>query len=206
MAEEKSLLQISLRFFSTKSLRNEGISVKNKFFTRQICALRQGAKAPKKFAGYEKGKVFYMKNENTEIKDEKNEKHKYQTLGMSIGMCFGVSLGMSIGYFLFDNGPVGMCMGMSIGMFLGMTVGMAKDKRMKEQFEEKGYKILEINQKDEKQDEYLVKIIDKTGQENTVVVTKGDMDTEEFEVGDLVYLDEDGSLEQIFDKEGEKNG
>ena len=69
MAEEKSLSQISLRFFSKKSLRNEGISVKNKFFTRQICALRQGAKAPKKFAGYEKGMVINMKRTFKSAKD-----------------------------------------------------------------------------------------------------------------------------------------
>ena len=92
-----------------------------------------------------------MKNENLEIKSEKNRSHRYQAIGMSMGMCFGIS----------------------IGMLIGMAVGIAKDKRINEQIEEKGYTILEINQKDDIQDEYIVKIVDKDGQESIVVVSKG---------------------------------
>lgn len=114
-----------------------------------------------------------MKNENLEIKSEKNRSHRYQAIGMSMGMCFGISIGMSLGYLLFGNGPVGMCLGLSIGMLIGMAVGIAKDKRINEQIEEKGYTILEINQKDDIQDEYIVKIVDKDGQESIVVVSKG---------------------------------
>ena len=145
-----------------------------------------------------------MKNQNSEIKNEKNRSSRYQTLGMSVGMCFGLAIGMSIGYLLFDNGLTGMSTGLPIGMLLGMAVGMAKDKKINEQIDTKGYTILEINQKDDIQDEYAVKIGDKDGQESIVVVSKNNMKTEKFEVGDVVYMNEDGGLEQVVDRDKHK--
>lgn len=142
-----------------------------------------------------------MKKEDLELKNEKKESHRYQTLGMSLGMCFGISIGMSVGSLLFDNGSIGMCMGLSIGMLLGMMIGMSKDKAINEQLKTKGYKILEIFPKDVSLKEYEVKIIDKNEEIHLVTVSKGDMETEKFEVGDFVYMDEEGSIEQAIDKE-----
>ena len=41
--------------------------MRNKFFTRQLCALRQCAIAPDKFAGYEKGMVITMERKKAQI-------------------------------------------------------------------------------------------------------------------------------------------
>lgn len=141
-----------------------------------------------------------MKKDDLEVKENHKESHKYQTLGMSLGMCFGISIGMSLGYALFDNVPLGMCMGLSIGMLLGMTVGMSKDKAINEQLKEKGYTILDIVPKDTDKKEYEVKLADKNGEICFVTVSQGTMKTQDFKVGDLVYRDAAGNIEQAIEK------
>lgn len=142
-----------------------------------------------------------MKKENLELRDDKNGSHRYQSIGMSLGMCFGISIGMSMGYLLFDNGPIGMCIGLSVGMLIGRAIGISKDRVINEQLKTKGYTILEIVPKDTTLEEYEVKVTDKNEEIYFVTVSKGDMETEEFEVGDLVYMDEDGDIEQAIDKD-----
>ncbi len=39
------------------------------------------------------------------------------------------------------------------------------------------------------------------GNEQTVSISSGAMETEFFKVGDLVFIDEDGDIEQAFDKD-----
>lgn len=141
-----------------------------------------------------------MKKEDLEIKANNKESHKYQMMGMSLGMCFGISIGMSLGYTLFDNGTLGMCMGLSIGMLIGMSVGMSKDKAINEQLKTKGYTILDIIPKDITLKEYEVKLADKNEEVCFVSVSRGTMETEDFKVGDLVYMDEDGNIEQAMEE------
>ena len=139
------------------------------------------------------------------MKKDNKVSHKYQSLGMRLGMCLGMSIGMAVGELLFDNQSLGMCMGLSIGMLIGMSIGIHKDQIINEQLETKGYTILEIIPKDIPLEEYEVKIADKNGEIYVAAVSKGDMETETFEVGDLVYMDEDGHIEQAVDKEEIEN-
>ena len=46
-------------------------------------------------------------------------------------------------------------------------------------------------------------IVNKRGEEQTVRVSRGVMETESFSVGDAVYLDKDGNIEQAYDDEDE---
>lgn len=138
------------------------------------------------------------------MKKHQIDPHKYQTLGMSMGMCLGISIGMTIGFTVFDQGLLGMVLGLSLGMVLGIAWGMDKDKKVNAQLQDKGYTILAITPKTDAQDEYAVTISDKNGQKQLLLVSKGDMEVEQFEIGDLVYLDEDGDMEQVMDKD-EKN-
>ncbi len=64
---------------------------------------------------------------------------------------------------------------------------------------EKGYKIIEINQTED--EKYEVKISDKEENVQSILVEKGDMEVEEFKVGDFVYMDEDGDIENVADSE-----
>ena len=48
---------------------------------------------------------------------------------------------------------------------------------------------------------FSVTIVTKQGEESVVSVPEGQMQTEEFSIGDIVFLDDDGMLEQAFDKE-----
>ena len=127
--------------------------------------------------------------------------NKHTSMGMALGMCFGVSLGTSIGSSL-GNVAMGSSMGMLFGMVIGLLIGAAKDKKINNQIEEKGYTIKDIK-KNEQSGEYIITIVNRLGEENIVNVPKGQMEEENFSNEDVVYLDEDGMLEQAYDKEDE---
>ena len=125
--------------------------------------------------------------------------HRFQGMGMSLGMCLGVGLGLSLGESLFGSQSVGMCVGTGVSMVLGMAIGAAKDKKVNAQMDGKGYVITGIEACPDKT--FHVTIQDKSGKSQSVPVTKGEMETELFAVGDAVYLDEEGRIEQALDKE-----
>lgn len=120
------------------------------------------------------------------------------SIGMALGMCFGVALGSSFGTLFDGNLARGTSIGMSLGLALGLALGALKDKAINEQMEEKGYTVKAIEMRDV--EGFLVTIVDRTGGEIVVKVPKGTMEAEQFAVGDIVFLDEDGEIEQAFDK------
>lgn len=126
---------------------------------------------------------------------------KNTSMGMAMGMCFGVSIGTSMGT-VFDNISMGSSMGLIIGMLIGLVIGVLKDEKVNKQLEEKGYVIQAIEYNEENED-YVIMIVNKSGEDCVINVPKGQMDTEKFLTGDIVYLDEDGMIEQAFDKENE---
>ena len=125
--------------------------------------------------------------------------NKNTSTGMAFGMCFGVSIGTSIGSSL-GNIAMGSSMGMLFGTVIGLLIGAAKDKEVNNQIEEKGYTIKDIK-KDERNGEYIITIVNRLGEESVVIVPKGQMEEENFSKENVVYLDEDGMLEQAYDKE-----
>ena len=78
-------------------------------------------------------------------------------------------------------------------------IGSKKDQAVNDQVEEKGYTIKEINLKEN--NGYSIVIEDKFGNKKEVLIPSGIMETELFSVGDVVYLDEDGMIEQVYDKD-----
>lgn len=108
-------------------------------------------------------------------------------------MCFGVAFGSAIE-------GLGISMGLCIGMLIGLIIGTAKDKVVNAQVEEKGYTIKTIK-KDDISNEYSIILTDNQGKELAVTVSDGTMEIEQFTVGDIVFMDEDGDIEQAFDKE-----
>ena len=60
---------------------------------------------------------------------------------------------------------------------------------------------LEIEKNEENM--YIVTIANKLGEECVVSVSKGEMDEEDFKIGDIVFLTDEGVLEQAYDKEDE---
>ena len=129
------------------------------------------------------------------------ETNKNRNLGMALGMCFGVSIGAALGSSL-GNVAMGSSTGMCIGMAIGLVPGSLTDKEVNKQLEESGYTIKDTNQNDQN-GEYIITIVNKAGKERTVIVYKGQMESENFSKGDVVYLDEDGMLEQAYDKDDE---
>ena len=69
---------------------------------------------------------------------------------------------------------MGSSMGLIIGMLIGLVIGAVKDE-----------------------------IVNKAGEESVINVPKGQMEAEDFQIGDVVYLDDDGMIEQAFDKKDE---
>lgn len=122
-------------------------------------------------------------------------------MGMCLGMCLGISIGTSLGN-VFENTPIGISLGLVIGLAIGLVLGSQKDSIVNSQIEEKGYKIKKI-EKDEKSEEYIITIIDNLNKEVVVIVSEGEMETELFSVGDVVFFNKDGNIEQAFDKEEE---
>lgn len=146
--------------------------------------------------------VFHMKTEEDKAKEQGKISNRYQAMGMSIGMCFGVSIGLAFGNLFSDHGTIGMCLGLSIGMMLGMIAGSAKDKKVNEQLAEIGYRITAINMIGE--DKYEITVSDKNDNVKKVEIYHGDMKVEQFKIGDFVYIDEDGNMESVMDKDGDK--
>ena len=117
-------------------------------------------------------------------------------------MCFGLSIGLAFGNLFSDHGSIGMCIGMSIGMMLGVIAGAAKDKKVNEQLAEKGYRITAIKSIGE--DKYEVTVTDKEDHVRMVEVYCGDREVEQFQIGDFVYIDEDGNMESVMDDSTER--
>ena len=128
--------------------------------------------------------------------------HKNMTLGMSLGMCFGVAIGTAMGESWFGNSGTGLAVGLPVCMCIGMALGTAKDNAVNRQLEEQGYTIKDIRPSEDGK-ELCVLIVNNRGEEQTVAVSKGELEAETLSVGDVVYLDEDGSLEQAYNDEDE---
>ena len=126
---------------------------------------------------------------------------KNTSMGMALGMCFGVSIGTAFGSMLGNTG-LGISMGSGLGLLIGLVLGSLKDEEVNKQLLEKGYTIKTIKSQDEKQ-EYVITIVNHLGEESDVIVPKEQMEEETFESGDVVFLDEEGMIEQAYDKEDE---
>ena len=113
--------------------------------------------------------------------------------GMALGMCLGVAVGSAI-----DR--LGIPLGLCFGMLIGLVLGANKDKIVNKQVAEKGYKI-KVIEKNEVSNEYGITLVDNQGSEQTVSISSGTMETELFKVGDIVFIDEDGNIEQAFDND-----
>ena len=115
--------------------------------------------------------------------------------GAALGMCFGLAIGSAIESL---GIPIGLCLGMSIGL----VIGAKKDEIVNKQVAEKGYKIKAIEKK-EVSNEYGITLVDNQGNEQTVSISSSTMETETelFKVGDIVFIDEDGDIEQAFDED-----
>ena len=118
---------------------------------------------------------------------------------MVMGMCFGISIGTALGS-TFDNMAIGSSLGLCIGMAIGLAIGSQKDKEVNKQLEDEGFTIKGI-EKSEGKAEYRITIVNKFGEERVVIVPKGQMEEENFEIDDVVFLDDDGLIEQAYDKE-----
>lgn len=127
---------------------------------------------------------------------KKTNKNINSSMGMY--MCFGVAIGTSLGA-VFDNIAYGVALGISLGVAVGAIIGSKKDQAVNEQLENKGYTVKDIQPKENK--EYSITIEDKSGETIEVVIPEGIMATELFSVGDVVFLDDDGMIEQAFDEE-----
>ena len=119
--------------------------------------------------------------------------NKNTSMGMAMGMCFGVAMGTSIGT-VFDNISMGSSMGLIIGMLIGLVIGAMKDEKVNKQLKEKGYTILAIEQ-NETDEVYIITIVNSANEESLIYVPKGQMEAEDFQIGDVVYLDDDGMIE-----------
>ena len=126
---------------------------------------------------------------------------KNTSMGMALGMCLGVSIGTALGT-TFDNMALGTSLGLCVGMAIGCVLGSQKDKEVNKQVEEEGYAIKDIK-KNEQKEEYIITIANRLGEESVVIVSKGEMEEENFEIDDVVFLDDDGLIEQAYDKEDE---
>ena len=113
--------------------------------------------------------------------------------GMALGICLGAGVGSVI-----DS--LGIPLGLCLGMLIGLVIGANKDKIVNKQVAEKGYKIKAI-EKNEVANEYGITLVDNQGSEQTVSISSGTMKTELFKVGDIVFIDEDGDIEQAFDED-----
>lgn len=125
--------------------------------------------------------------------------NKNTNMGLALGMCFGVSIGTALGSSL-NNLAMGSSMGLCIGMAIGLVLGALKDKEVNKQIEENAYTVKDIKESEEAQ-EYVITLVNKLGEESTVVVPKGQMEEENFKKDDVVFLDDDGMIEQAYDKE-----
>ena len=127
--------------------------------------------------------------------------NKNTTMGIALGMCFGISIGAAMGS-VFDSMSLGTSLGLCIGLPLGMAFGVLKDTEVNKQLEEKGYTIKDIKKNEEKE-EYIITIVNRLGDESIVIVPNGQMEEENFQIDDVVFLNDDGLLEQAYDKDDE---
>ena len=146
----------------------------------------------------ENGYNKFIKSKTEEVRLLKKT-NKNTSIGIAMGMCFGVAMGTSMGT-VFDNISMGSSMGLIIGMLIGLVIGAMKDEKVNKQLKEKGYTILAIEQ-NETDEVYIITIVNSANEESLIYVPKGQMETENFQVGDIVYLDDDGMIEQAFDRE-----
>lgn len=119
--------------------------------------------------------------------------------GIAFGMCFGVSIGTSFGV-VYGNIAVGISLGISIGLALGLVIGSQKDKEVNKQIEENGYCIEDIETNVESKN-YFVTIVNNRGKKIDVIITEKQMETESFNIGDIVFLNNDGLIEQAYEKD-----
>ena len=52
-------------------------------------------------------------------------------------------------------------------------------------------------------EEYIITIVNRLGDESIVIVPKGQMEEENFQIDDVVFLNDDGLIEQAYDKDDE---
>ena len=122
---------------------------------------------------------------------------KQTTKNTGTGMAIGMGIGVAIGSAIKSLGiPVGLC----LGMLIGLIIGANKDEVVNKQVAEKGYKIKTI-EKNEASDEYNITLVDNQGNEQTLSISSKTMETELFKVGDIVFIDEDGDIEQAFNED-----
>ena len=81
-------------------------------------------------------------------------------------------------------------------------LGSQKDKEVNKQVEEEGYTIKDIKKNEEKE-EYIITIVNRLGDESIVIVPKGQMEEGNFQIDDVVFLNDDGLIEQAYDKDDE---
>lgn len=122
---------------------------------------------------------------------------KQTTKNAGTGMALGMSIGLAVGSVI-DS--LGISMGLCFGMLFGLVLGINKDKIVNAQVAEKGYKIKAIKN-DEVSNAYCITLVDNQGNEHTTTISSGTMETEQFKVGDIVFVDEDGDIEQAFDED-----
>lgn len=150
----------------------------------------------------ELNKKLIKQSYKSECNEQMKKTNKNTNLGMVMGMCFGMCIGTSLGSVLGNTG-MGTSLGMCIGLMLGLVIGSQKDKKVNEQLETQNYTVKVIEQNKD-YDEYSITIVSSSGKETIVTVPKGQMETELFCVGDIVFLDDDGLIEQAYDKEDEQ--
>ena len=127
------------------------------------------------------------------------ETSKNTGIGMALGMCFGVSIGTALGS-AFNNLAIGTTLGLSVGMALGLAFGALKDSKVNSQLEKEGYTVKAV-EPDEGGNRFAVTIVSKAGTERVFMLNKEQMEEQAFVIGDLVYLNEDGEIEQAYEKE-----
>lgn len=88
-------------------------------------------------------------------------------------------------------------MGLCFGTCVGIALGSAKDNAINKQLEEQGYTISHIESADAPKT-FTVTIVNYSGETQTIAVPKGELEAETLKVGDVVYLDEEGHLEQVY--------
>ena len=110
--------------------------------------------------------------------------NKNTSMGMTLGMCFGIAFGTSIGPSI-NNTGLGTSIGLCLGMAIGILIGALKDKAVNQQLKEQGYTIIGIV-KNKESDDYSVTLVNTKGEESIVRTPNGQIETEDFEIGDTI--------------------
>lgn len=144
------------------------------------------------------GKDTLGVGDNTMKKYKKTDRNRI--LGMSLGMCFGVAIGTGFSNSMDIGQGLGLSLGLCFGMCVGMALGNHKDNLINKQLEQQGYTISHIEPADAP-NTFAVTIVNYAGEKQTLSVPKGELEAETLKIGDVVYLDEEGHLEQVFTDE-----